>query len=97
MAVAIAAVAFLFFPQCLASPYAGMDERIRTYWLNDVVEAQPFLSVAVNEPKLMAARYVTPFIAILLIGLQLRSRRLRREEALTAVLLIVAFAVSLWQ
>ncbi|MDG4909430.1 GtrA family protein [Mesorhizobium sp. WSM4898] len=97
LAVAIAAVAFLFFPQCLASPYAGMDERIRTYWLNDVVEAQPFLSVAVNEPKLMAARYVTPFIAVLLIGLQLRSRRLRREEALTAVLLIVAFAVSLWQ
>ncbi|TGQ13809.1 MAG: GtrA family protein [Mesorhizobium sp.] len=97
LAVAIAAVALLFFPQCLASPYAGMDERIRTYWLNDVVEAQPFLSVAVNEPKLMAARYVTPFIAILLIGLQLRSRRLRREEALTAVLLIVAFAVSLWQ
>lgn len=97
LAVAIAAVALLFFPQCLASPYAGMDERIRTYWLNDVVEAQPFLSVAVNEPKLMAARYVTPFIAILLIGLQLRSRRLRREEALTAALLIVAFAVSLWQ
>ncbi|RUW51929.1 GtrA family protein [Mesorhizobium sp. M1A.F.Ca.ET.072.01.1.1] len=97
LAVAIAAVALLFFPQCLASPYAGMDERIRIYWLNDVVEAQPFLSVAVNEPKLMAARYVTPFIAILLIGLQLRSRRLRREEALTAVLLIVAFAVSLWQ
>ncbi|WP_292095902.1 GtrA family protein, partial [Mesorhizobium sp.] len=97
LAVAIAAVALLFFPQCLASPYAGMDERIRTYWLNDVVEAQPFLSVAVNEPKLMAARYVTPFIAILLIGLQLRSRRLRREETLTAVLLIVAFAVSLWQ
>ncbi|AZO60983.1 GtrA family protein [Mesorhizobium sp. M1A.F.Ca.IN.022.06.1.1] len=97
LAVAIEAVALLFFPQCLASPYAGMDERIRTYWLNDVVEAQPFLSVAVNEPKLMAARYVTPFIAILLIGLQLRSRRLRREEALTAVLLIVAFAVSLWQ
>ncbi|RWD62748.1 MAG: GtrA family protein [Mesorhizobium sp.] len=97
LALAITAVAIVFFPQCLASPYAGMDERIRTYWLNDVVEAQPFLSVAVNQPKLMAARYVTPFIAILLIGLQLRSRRLRREEALTAMLLIVAFAVSLWQ
>lgn len=97
LALAITAVAIVFFPQCLASPYAGMDERIRTYWLNDVVEAQPFLSVAVNQPKLMAARYVTPFIAILLIGLQLRSRRLRREEALAAMLLIVAFAVSLWQ
>lgn len=97
LALAITAVAIVFFPQCLASPYAGMDERIRTYWLNDVVEAQPFLSVAVNQPKLMAARYVTPFIAILLIGLQLRSRRLRREEALAAILLIVAFAVSLWQ
>ena len=97
LAVAVAAVAIAFFPQCLASPYAGMDERVRTYWLNDVVEAQPFLSVAVNQPKLMAARYVTPFIAILLIGLQLRGRRLRREEILAAALLIVAFAVSLWQ
>ncbi|TGT16767.1 GtrA family protein, partial [Mesorhizobium sp. M3A.F.Ca.ET.174.01.1.1] len=93
LALAVAAVAIVFFPQCLASPYAGMDERVRTYWLNDVVEAQPFLSVAVNQPKLMAARYVTPFIAILLIGLQLRSRRLRREEGLAAVLLIVAFVV----
>ncbi|TIQ33682.1 MAG: GtrA family protein [Mesorhizobium sp.] len=97
LALAVAAVATVFFPQCLASPYAGMDERVRTYWLNDVVEAQPFLSVAVNQPKLMAARYVTPFIAILLIGLQLRGRRLRREEVLAAALLIVAFVVSLWQ
>ncbi|MDG4880832.1 GtrA family protein [Mesorhizobium sp. WSM4884] len=97
LALAVAAVAIVFFPQCLASPYAGMDERVRTYWLNDVVEAQPFLSVAVNQPKLMAARYVTPFIAILLIGLQLRGRRLRREEVLAAALLIVAFVVSLWQ
>ncbi|RWM07189.1 MAG: GtrA family protein [Mesorhizobium sp.] len=97
LAVAVAAVGIVFFPQCLASPYAGMDERVRTYWLNDVVEAQPFLSVAVKQPKLMAARYVTPFIAMLLIGLQLRSRRLRREEALVAALLVVAFALSLWQ
>ncbi|WP_217572818.1 GtrA family protein [Mesorhizobium sp. GbtcB19] len=97
LAVVVAAVAIVVFPQCLASPYAGMDERVRTYWLNDVVEAQPFWSVAVHQPKLMAARYVTPFIAILLIGLQLRSRRLRREEMLAAILLVVAFGVSLWQ
>ncbi|MDX8479036.1 GtrA family protein [Mesorhizobium sp. VK24D] len=97
LAMLVAAVAIVFFPQCLASPYAGMDERVRTYWLNDVVEAQPFLSVAANQPKLMASRYVTPFIALLLIGLQLGSRRLRREEALAGVLLAVAFAVSLWQ
>ncbi|RVD60722.1 GtrA family protein [Mesorhizobium sp. M2D.F.Ca.ET.185.01.1.1] len=97
LAVVVAAVAIVVFPQCLASPYAAMDERVRIYWLNDVVEAQPFWSVAVHQPKLMAARYVTPFIAILLIGLQLRSRRLRREEMLAAVLLIVAFGVSLWQ
>ena len=97
LAVVVAAVMIVFFPQCLASPYAAMDERIRTYWLNDVVEAQPFWSVAVHQPKLMAARYVTPFIAILLIGFQLRSRRLRREEILAAILLIVAFGVSLWQ
>ncbi|SFP25505.1 hypothetical protein SAMN03159463_03892 [Mesorhizobium sp. NFR06] len=97
LAAAVAAAVIVFFPQCLASPYAGLDGRIRTYWLNDVVEAQPFWSVAVHQPKLMAARYVTPFIAILLIGFQLRSRRLRREEMLAAILLVVAFGVSLWQ
>ncbi|TPN76855.1 GtrA family protein [Mesorhizobium sp. CU2] len=97
LAAIVAAIVVVFFPQCLAPPYAGIDERIRTYWLNDVVEAQPFWSVAVNQPKLMAARYVTPFIAILLIGFQLRSRRLRREEAIAAALLVAAFAVSLWE
>ncbi|CDX34457.1 conserved membrane hypothetical protein [Mesorhizobium sp. SOD10] len=97
LTAAVAAAVTAFFPQCLASPYAGMDERIRTYWLADVVEAQPFWSVAIHQPKLMATRYVTPFIAILLIGFQLRSRGLRREEILAAVLLLVAFGVSLWQ
>ena len=97
LALAIAAVVIAAFPQCLASPYAGMDQRMRTYWLDGVVEAQPFLSVAVNQPKLMAARYATPFIAILLIGFQLRGRRPRREEAVVGALLVVAFAVSLWQ
>lgn len=97
LTAAVAGAVIVFFPQCLASPYAGMDERIRTYWLADVVEAQPFWSVAMHQPKLMAARYVTPFIAIVLIGFQLRSRRLRREETLAAILLVVAFGVSLWQ
>ncbi|MEW6630954.1 MAG: GtrA family protein [Pseudomonadota bacterium] len=97
LAVAVAAVAIVFFPQCLAPPYSGMDPRVRTYWLDDVVEAQPFLSVAIHQPKLMASRYMTPFIALLIIGLSLRNRRLRREEAIAAVLLAVAFAVSLWQ
>ncbi|MBZ9989496.1 GtrA family protein [Mesorhizobium sp. BH1-1-5] len=97
LAAVVAVATVVFFPQCLASPYAGMDERIRTYWLADVVEAQPFWSVAIHQPKLMAARYVTPFIAILLIGFQLRTRRLRREETLAAILLVVAFGVSLWQ
>ncbi|AZO18472.1 GtrA family protein [Mesorhizobium sp. M2A.F.Ca.ET.043.05.1.1] len=97
LAVVVAVTVIAAFPQCLASPYAGMDERIRTFWLADVVEAQPFWSVAIHQPKLMAARYVTPFIAILLIGFQLRSRRLRREEMLAAILLVVAFGVSLWQ
>jgi hypothetical protein len=97
LAVVIVAVVAVFFPQCLASPYSSIDQRLRTYWLDDVVEAQPFLSVAVHQPKLMAARYATPFIAILLIVFQLRGRRPRREEAVVGALLVVAFAVSLWQ
>jgi len=97
LAVAIAAVIILFFPQCLALPYSNIGERLRNYWMSDVVEAQPFWIVATHQPKLMAARYITPFIAILLIGFELRGGRLRREQALVAVLLVVAFGISLWQ
>ena len=29
-----AATVVLFFPQCLADPYAGLDPRLKTYWLS---------------------------------------------------------------
>ena len=39
--IAAAATVLLFFPQCLAAPYATLDPRLKTFLLDGVDEAQP--------------------------------------------------------
>ena len=38
---AVAAVALIYFPQCLDDPYAGLGPMLQSYWLDAVDEAQP--------------------------------------------------------
>ena len=57
----------LLFPQCLADPYAGLDPRLKTFWLNAIVEAQPVWSVLKNNPAMAASYYVTPLIGLVLL------------------------------
>ena len=72
--VVAAATIVLLFPQCLADPYAGLDPRLKTFWLSAIVEAQPVWSVLKNNPAMAVSYYVTP-----LIGLVLLAARLRRD------------------
>ena len=43
--VAAAATVLLFFPQCLAAPYATLDPRLKTFFLRPITEAQPIWSM----------------------------------------------------
>ena len=40
IAVCAGGLLLTLFPQCLADPYAGLDPRLKTYWLDGVSEAQ---------------------------------------------------------
>lgn len=92
-AVVLAATAF---PQCLADPYAGLDPRLQQFWLDHVTEAQSFWSVLTHSWVKGAGYYITPALALIVLGIRLRKGGTAAEWTLAAFL-IAAFAVSLWQ
>ncbi|MFD2054001.1 GtrA family protein [Mesorhizobium calcicola] len=97
LALVLGTVLLVLFPQCLASPYAGLDPRLKTLWLDHIDEAQSLFLLAARDPAELAARYATPLVAIVLMALHLRRGGWRRQDSLVAVLLAVAFLVSVWQ
>lgn len=97
LGVALGAVLLALFPQCLAAPYAGLDPRLETLWLDHIDEAQSLFRLAARDPAEMVARYATPLVAIVLIASRFGRGGWRRQDSLVAVLLAVAFLVSAWQ
>lgn len=96
LALVLGAVVAALFPQCLAAPYATLDPRLKELWLDHIDEAQSLFSIAASEPASLAARYVTPLVAIALMALRLRGPW-RRQDSLVGALLVGAFIVSAWQ
>jgi len=96
LGIAVAVVAVTVFPQCLADPYAGLDPRLQQFWLNQVSEAQSFWRVLSDDWVKAAGIYVTPILALVVLGLRLRRRSNAAGWILMAFLTAV-FAVSLWQ
>ncbi|MEH2531430.1 hypothetical protein V1277_002192 [Bradyrhizobium sp. AZCC 1588] len=96
LGIAVAAVAVTAFPQCLADPYAGLDPKLQQFWLNQVTEAQPFWRVLSDNWVKAAGFYVTPILALIVLGLRLR-RRSNGAGWMLMALLTAAFVVSLWQ
>ena len=97
LGAAAAAVTHRFFPQCLAAPYAEIDPRLRTLWLDHVDEAQSLLQLLGDSPASVAARYVTPLLALGLLGARFYHGSRRREDWLILAVLAAAFAVGVWQ
>ncbi|CAN7235232.1 GtrA family protein [Mesorhizobium sp. LjNodule214] len=97
LAAAIAAVVVALFPQCLAAPYANLDPRLKELWLDHIDEAQSLFTLLAHAPARVAARYATPLVAIVLMAISFGRGNWRRQESLVAALLVVAFAVSVWQ
>lgn len=92
-----AATTILFFPQCLRSPFADLDPRLRTLWLDNVSEAQSLFQLARENPTSVFGAYLTPLIALVLLLRRLLRGDRRREVWIVAVLLAAAFAISVWQ
>ena len=96
LGIAVAAVIVTAFPQCLADPYAGLDPKLQQFWLNQVAEAQPFWRVLSGDWVKAAGSYVTPILALVVLGLRLR-RHGNPAGWILMAFLTAAFAVSLWQ
>ncbi len=94
---ALVLFAWAFLPQCLGDPYAGLDPRLQRFWLGSVTEAQSFLSLAVNQPQMLAGYYATPLLGLGLLAAGFARLRLSRGEITVAVFLAAAVTVSLWQ
>jgi len=97
LGAAVAAVALLAFPHCLADPYASLDPRLRTYWLDLITEAQPLWSIVRKDPGMIASHYLTPALALIVLAAGLRSVTGVRERLIVGALLGMAILVSVWQ
>ncbi|TPM04117.1 GtrA family protein [Mesorhizobium sp. B2-3-10] len=97
LGIVLGAVVLSVFPQCLSAPYAGLDSRLKALWLDNIDEAQSLFQLVARDPGELAARYATPLVAIVLMALRLVRGGWRRQDSLVAVLLAVAFLVSVWQ
>ncbi|MEO5759337.1 MAG: GtrA family protein [Mesorhizobium sp.] len=97
LAAVLGAVVLSLFPQCLAAPYAGLDPRLKTLWLDHIEEAQSLFQLLTEDPSGVMQHYITPLVAIALMALRLGRTGWRRQDSLVAALLVVAFIVSVWQ
>ena len=97
VAVCTGGLMLAVFPQCLADPYAGLDPRLRTYWLSAVTEAQSLASILAKDPVMAASYYATPLLAAGLIAVRVWHAGWSRPLAIVALFLGAAILVSVWQ
>ncbi|TPK91212.1 GtrA family protein [Mesorhizobium sp. B2-4-12] len=97
LAAVLALVVVFLFPQCLAAPYARLDPRLQQMWLGHIEEAQSIFQLVFDDPARVVARFATPLVAIIVMGLHFSHGGWRRQDSLVGALLVVAFLVSAWE
>ncbi len=97
LGAAVAALVLTAFPQCLGDPYAALDPRLKSFWLDAVDEAQPLWRMLASEPEAVAGHYATVLIALCVLALRMRRTGVSRDLAVLAAMLVVALLVSVWQ
>lgn len=96
LGVCCAVVVVHFFPQCLASPFAGIPQRLKDLWLNGVSEGQPFHQMVVSDPINAAGYYGPGFLAAFLLARRMGREGLSRSLLILAAIGGVAMLLSLW-
>lgn len=97
LGVVLAILVASAYPQCLADPYAGLDERLRSLWLSSVGEAQSASSVWAKDPVLFAKYYATPLAALFVLVAAGLGDTPKRAPLLVLWFLFIAIVVSFWQ
>jgi hypothetical protein len=99
LGAAVFAAVYLLFPQCLENPLASLDPRLRTFWLEGVVETRSLADLWVSDPFAVFGLYGLPFVAL---AVTLRALATVRRERLLETILFLAFlvmgiAITMWQ
>ncbi|MDQ0330653.1 MULTISPECIES: hypothetical protein [Phyllobacteriaceae] len=97
LGIVVVTVVAVFFPQCLRSPYAGLDPRLHTLWLDKISEVQSLFQLATDNRAMLFGAYATPLIALALVLRRLLRGDRRREVFVVGVLLLTALTISVWQ
>lgn len=97
LGAAVAALLVLAFPHCLADPYAGLDPRLKRFWLDGITEAQPVFEIAAKDPAMLLTWYATPLLGLIVVAATIARSGIRRADAIIGALLLAAFLVSVWQ
>jgi hypothetical protein len=92
-----AGVALIFFRDCLGDPYAGLDPRLKTFWLSSVTEALPVWTILSAKPAMAPAYYATPLLGLAWLAIRAVRGGPRPVDMLVAAFLGVAVLLSFWQ
>lgn len=96
----LALLAFAFaFPSCLGDPYAHLDPRMVTLWLDYVSEAQNVFAIAITSPAEFLPIYFPPIVGLALgaLAMILAPRGERTLYLAPFFALLALVAVALWQ
>lgn len=96
LGLAVVLLVVLAFPQCLGDPYASVDERLRLYWLDSIVEVQSAAALFGHKER-FAAFFVTPALGLAALAWHMRRHGVDRGRAILSGFLAAAYLVSLWQ
>jgi hypothetical protein len=92
-----AALAFLFFPDCLRAPGAELGPTLRHFWFDKVIETQSVFQIARLDPWLLPYMHVLPLIACGALIWLVAKGRSRPVYAPLLLFVIVTSAVTLFQ
>lgn len=87
----------LIAPHCLGNPLATLDPLLVGMWLNNVTEAQSFVSQVRAEPWTASGFYLVPVLAMVLCVRRIRQGRNVHAHGVLLALLAVSWGIALVQ
>ncbi|MCG6115009.1 MAG: GtrA family protein [Mesorhizobium sp.] len=97
LGAATLAMVVMAFPQCLASPYADLDPRMRELWLDHVTEARSLFALLSSKPFLVISYYVTPLLALAVVAFLAVRGKASAGLLFVAAMIGAGFLISAWQ
>ena len=97
IAAAVGLLAVLLFPHCLTDPLASLDPRLKTFWLDGVIEAQGLDKILARDPFMLPGLFGLPVLAFFICLGALRANMAPKAHALFSLMLAAALLVTCWQ